>query len=305
MERASGHTAGGRRTGRAPIAGAWFTPYLFIAPFLVFFSAIFLGPAIYSLYLSFTRYRGFGTPRWVGLDNYAVILNYHTFWLLLRNSVFYWIAHSIPMMLIAFLLAILVHSKLAPWLKLFKAVIFLPQMLATVAAALLFQNFFGTRYGVLDSLLGIEIPWLTSQSLAPWTVVAMLIWRDTGYWFIIFLAGLTTINPDIDDAARIDGASELQRLLRITIPLMRPTFVFAFLVDAIVTLRLFAEPNVLAGKSGALAPDFVAPVLNLIVQNIRGGQFGLAAAIGWLLFIVIAAISFVMFRVMRERNTVQ
>ena len=154
----------------------------------------------------------------MGLDNYAVVLNYHTFWLLLRNSVFYWIAHSIPMMLIAFLLAILVHSKLAPWLKLFKAVIFLPQMLATVAAALLFQNFFGTRYGVLNSLLGIEIPWLTSQSLAPWTVVAMLIWRDTGYWFIIFLAGLTTINPDIDDAARIDGASELQRLVRITLP---------------------------------------------------------------------------------------
>jgi ABC-type sugar transport system permease subunit len=78
--------------------------------------------------------------------------------------------------------------------------------------------------------------------------------------------------------------------------------IFAVLVDAIVTLRLFAEPNVLAGRPGTLAPDAVAPVLNLIVQNIRGGQFGLAAATGWLLFLVIAAMSFVVFRLMRQRS---
>jgi len=85
---------------------------------------------------------------------------------------------------------------------------------------------------------------------------------------------------------------------------MRPTLIFAVLVDAIVTLRLFAEPNVLAGKSGTLAPDPVAPVLNLIVQNIRGGQFGLAAAFGWLLFLVIAAMSVIVLRLMRQRNIV-
>jgi ABC-type sugar transport system permease subunit len=297
-------TAAGKaqQEDRHSVGGGWVAPYLFIAPFLVFFGAFFLGPALYSIFLSFTRYRGFGTPQWVGLNNYAVVLNYDAFWLMLHNSVFYWVAHAVPMMTIAFLLAVLVHSMLARWLRLFKAVIFLPQMLATVAAALLFQNFFGTRYGVLDSLLGVEIPWLTDPNLAPWTVVVMLIWQNTGYWFVIFLAGLTTIDPEIDDAARIDGASELQRLARITLPLMRPTLIFAVLVDAIVTLRLFAEPNVLAGRPGTLAPDAVAPVLNLIVQNIRGGQFGLAAAIGWLLFLVIAAMSFVMFRIMRQRN---
>ena len=254
------------------------------------------------MFVSLTRFRGFGTPQWVGLNNYAVVLNYGAFWLLLRNSVFYWVAHAVPMMTIAFLLAVLVHSKLVRWPKLFKAVIFLPQMLATVAVALLFQNIFGTRYGVLDSLFGVQIPWLTDPNLAPWTVVIMLIWQNTGYWFVIFLAGLTTIDPEIDDAARIDGASELQRLARVTLPLMRPTLIFAVLVDAIVSLRLFAEPNVLAGRPGSLAPDEIAPVLNLIVQNIRGGQFGLAAAVGWLLFLVIAALSFVMFRIMHQRH---
>jgi ABC-type sugar transport system permease subunit len=295
-------TASTRRAYGPSAASAWIGAYLFVAPFLLFFGAFFLGPALYSLFLSFTRYRGFGTPRLVGFDNYTVALNYEAFWLMLRNSVFYWVAHSAPMMVIAFLLAVLVHSKLARWLKLFKAIIFLPQMLATVAAALLFQNFFGTRYGVLNSLLGMEVPWLTDPNLAPWTVVIVLIWRDTGYWFVILLAGLTTIDPEIDDAARIDGASEMQRLIQVTLPLMRPTLIFAVLVDAVVTLRLFAEPNVIAGRPGALAPDAVAPVLNLIVQNIRGGQFGLAAAIGWLLFTVIAAVSFVIFRVMRHRN---
>ncbi|HLJ20375.1 MAG TPA: sugar ABC transporter permease, partial [Stellaceae bacterium] len=155
-----------------------------------------------------------------------------------------------------------------------------------------------------DSILGVEIPWLTDATLAPWTVVVVLIWRDTGYWFVIFLAGLTTIDPDIEAAARIDGATEMQRLTRITLPLMWPTLTFALLVDAIMTLRLFAEPNVLAGRPGTLAPDAIAPVLNLIVQNIRGGQFGLASAVGWLLFVIIAAMSFLMLRIMHQRNAV-
>lgn len=298
--------AGGEKRVRAHRARwAWLTPYLFIAPFLISFVVLFLGPALYSLYLSFTKYRGFGTARWVGLDNYSTMLHYDAFWLMLRNSLFYWIAHEVPMMSLAFVLAVLVHSKLAKGMSTFKGVIFLPQMLATVAAALLFQNIFGTRYGVIDSVLGVEIPWLTDPTLTPWTVVALLVWRDTGYWFIIFLAGLTTIEPETNDAARIDGASRLQRLFLITIPLMRPTLVFAVLVDGIMSLRLFTEPNVLAGKSGTLAPDTVAPVLNLVVQNIRGGQFGLAAATGWLLFILIAGLSVGGFRLMRQGETVR
>ncbi len=285
------------RSARAVLA-----PYLFVAPFLLSFAGLFLGPAGYALYLSFTRYRGFGVARWVGLENYAVVLGYDAFWIMLGNTLFYWVAHAIPMMALALTLAIAVQRKAIRWTRTFKTLVFLPQVLASVATALLFQTIFGSHYGLIDRLLGFDTPWLTDPALSRWTVVAVLIWRSTGYWFIVFLAGLTTISPEIDEAAAIDGASAWQRLWRITLPLLRPTLIFAVLVDAIVTLRLFAEPNVLLGKAGALAPTAAAPLLNLVVEQMRGGMFGAAAATGWLLFSLIAVLTFALFRLMRERG---
>jgi ABC-type sugar transport system permease subunit len=276
-------------------------PWLFVAPFLLAFAGLFLGPAGYAFWLSFTRYRGFGVARWVGLDNYRFVLGYDAFWEMLGNTLFYWVAHAVPMMALALLLAVLVQRQAIGWTRSFKTLVFLPQMLASVATALLFQNIFGTHYGLVDRVLGFDTPWLTDPALSRWTVVFVLIWRGTGYWFIVFLAGLTTIPPEVDEAAAIDGATGWQRLVRITLPLLRPTMLFAVLVDAIVTLRLFNEPNVLLGKAGTLAPASAAPLLNLVVEQMHSGQFGAAAATGWLLFVLIAALTFAMFRVMRER----
>nr|WP_286193599.1 sugar ABC transporter permease [Boseongicola sp. H5] len=203
---------------------------------------------------------------------------------------------------IALGLALLVRSRLARYRRFFKTTIFLPQMIASVTAALVFQNFFGTTSGVLNGFLGMEIPWLTDPDLAPWAVVLILIWRGTGYWFVIFLAGLTSIDLEIEEAAKMDGANGWQRLWRITLPLMKPILLFAFVVDMVVTWRLFAEPNVLLGRAGTLAPIEQAPVLNLVVENIRAGQFGQAAATGWLLFIIIAVLTFVMFKLIGSKT---
>ena len=252
-------------------------PYLFISPFLLFFVVLFLGPSFYSLYLSFFRYAGYGESTWVGLQNYVAILKYPVFWTEIKNILFYWIAHAIPMMALAFGLAVLVNSKLVRYKNFFKPLIFIPQIIATVVAALFFQNFFGTQYGILNRILGVEIPWLSDMTLARWVVVLLLIWRGLGYWFVIFLAGLTSINPEVMEAGTVDGARTWQRLIYLTIPLMRNSFLFAFVVDGIVTLRLFAEPNVLAGKAGALASVEMAPVLNLVIENIRSARFGMAS----------------------------
>jgi ABC-type sugar transport system permease subunit len=260
---------------------------------------LFLGPALYALVLSFFRYKGYGSVRWMGLGNYRNMLRYSVFWIEMRNVLFYWVAHSVPMMVLAFLLAILVNSKLVLHKRLFKPIIYVPHVVAGVASALLFQNFFGTKYGILNTLLGVEIPWLTDMTLARWAVVVLLVWRGTGYWFVIYLAGLTTISEEVLEAAIVDGANPWQRLVRVTIPLMRNSFIYAFVVDAIVTLRLFAEPNVLAGKPGTLAAVGMAPVVNLIVEGVRSARFGQAAAVGWLLFIVTAIVSWIQFRLLQ------
>lgn len=277
-------------------------PYLFVAPFLLAFIVFFLGPAVYSLVLSFFRYKGYGTAKWIGLWNYQAILRYKVFWQGVSNVFFYWIAHAIPMMIIAFMLAVLISSKLVKHKSVFKPIVYMPQIVASVASALLFKNFFGTRYGILNSALGLTIPWLDDMNLARWAVVIMLIWRGTAYWFVIYLAGLTSISVEVVDAAIVDGANAWQRMTRITIPLMRSSFLFAFVIDGIVTLRLYAEPNILGGKAGDLCPAGMAPVLNTLMINMRSGRFGQASAVGWLLFLVIAAVSFVQYRLLRSRK---
>ena len=287
------------------VSGRWgelLTPYTFVAPFVVFFLGLFLAPAVYSLVLSFCKYRGYGPIKYIGLDNYRTILEYHVFWSMLKTTVFYWIAHAIPMMTLAFVLAVLVSSKLVTHKSIFIPLIFMPQIMTGVASALVFQNFFGTYSGVLNTILGTQTPWLEDMRLAKIAVVMLLVWRGAGYWFVIFLAGLTGISDEVNEAATVDGANVLQRLRYITIPLMRNTFLFAFVVDAIVTLRLFTEPNVLGAKAGTLAPVGMAPVLNLVINNINSARFGMAAATGWILFLLTVVVTAIQFFLVRSRK---
>jgi ABC-type sugar transport system permease subunit len=277
-------------------------PYLFISPFVISFLVLFVGPVVYSFVLSFFRYKGYGPAKFTGIANYETILQYHVFWTVLGNTFFYWLFHVIPMLAIAFLLAVLVRSKLVKWQSFYKPVIFLPNVVSAVVAALLFQSLFGTKYGVINSLLGIEVPWLQDQTLVKYVVVFILIWGGVGWWFIIFLAGLTSINPDLEEAALIDGASIWQRLRYVILPLMRGTFLFAFVIDGIYSLRLFTEPNVLVSLQGSLAPDYMAPLLNLLIGNLRSGRFGSASAVGWILFVLTVIISFFQFHILRDAS---
>jgi len=293
-----GGTAGaGKRSIRW---GDVLAPYLFISPFILAWLTLFIGPAIYSLVLSFFRYKGYGTATFLGIQNYKSILTYHVFWTMLGNTVLYWLAHVVPLMVFAFLLAVLVRSRLVRWKSFFKPIIFLPNVIAVVASALVFQSLFGTQYGVLNSVIGAQIPWLQDPRLTRYVVVLLLVWRGVGWWFVIFLAGLTAINTEVEEAALVDGASAWQQMRHITLPLMRNTFLFAFVIDAISSFRLFTEVNVLVGTGGGLAPVAVAPILNLLLSNLRGAQFGMSAAVGWILFVLVVVVTYIQFRLFQE-----
>ena len=116
--------------------------------------------------------------------------------------------------------------------------------------------------------------------------------------FIVYLAGLTSINPELEEAALVDGASAWQRIRFITLPLMRGTILFAFVIDAISSFRLFTEPNVLVAAGGLAHPD-MAPLLNLLLSNMRAARFGRSAAVGWLLFILVVMVAYFQFRILR------
>jgi ABC-type sugar transport system permease subunit len=286
---------------RAPSSLAFWdklVPYLFILPFIFSFFIFFVFPSIYSFILSFFRYKGYGSADFVGLDNYIALFIYPTFWTAVYNTVFYWIVHIVPVMTISFLLAVAVNSKLVRWKSFYKPIIFLPQITAAVASALIFKVIFATRYGVINNLLGTQIFFLEDAALMKWTVVALIMWRAIGWYFVIYMAGLTTISDEIQEAATIDGANAAQRLWYITIPLMRPIFLFAFMIDTIGSLKIYTEP-LLMFSTGMDAPTDIIPILSILTRNISGGNFGLASAVGWILFVMILLVSLLQYKLLR------
>lgn len=271
-------------------------PYLFILPFLISYVLFFLYPASYSFVLSFFSYKGYGKARFAGLNNYINLFTYNTMWQSLYNTFVYFILSFIPIMILAFALALMVRShSVRRFQGFYKATLFLPQVCAVVATSLSFKIIFGERVGVINQILGTKIAFLADLSLMKWTVIILIIWRAIGWYFIIYLSGLTTIGEDIIEAATIDGANTLQSILHITIPLMKPIFMLAFITNAIGSLKLYTEPNLLL--SGNYDPPMqVAPYINLIINNIQGGNFGMASAAGWFLVIVILILTLVQYK---------
>lgn len=277
-------------------------PYLFIAPFLISFLMFFAFPALYSLVLSFFRYKGYGTANFVGLSNYKTLLNYSAFWKAIRNTLFYFLGHIVPVMVGAFVSALILSSKRMKRVqKIFKPLLFLPQVVPVMATALVFRVIFATHTGVINQMLNLSIPWLEDTTLMRLCVLALVIWRATGWFMVIFLAGLTTINSDLYEAATLDGATFFQHTIHITLPLMKPIFLFAFVMDAISSFKLYTEVNVMIAGT-ANAPTDAATIMNMITQNLENGNFGGASAAGWLLFILIAVVSIVEQRLLRSED---
>ena len=132
----------------------------------------------------------------------------------------------------------------------------------------------------------------------------ILVWRDFGYWFVVFLAGMTSVNPELLDAATVDGAGVMQRVIHIIIPQMRNMIKFALIIDAISSIRLFSIPNIIVGQPGALSPTSIGPIMNLLVQNIQQGNFGRASTVGWLLFIVIGILTVIQMSAMKDTEDI-
>lgn len=277
-------------------------PYLFIAPFLISFAVFFVFPAGYSLVLSFFKYKGYGKATFVGLNNYYSLLHYSAFWKAIGNTLFYFLVHLLPVMGFAFLFAVLLQSeRIGKIRNVFKPILFLPQVVPVMASVLTFRVIFSTYTGAINQVFGLTVSWLDDPNIMRWTVVAYSVWRSTGWFMIIYLAGLTTINPSLYEAAILDGATSAQRIFYITIPMMRSIFLFAFIMDAISSFKVYTEVNVLLAGVGN-APTHAAPIMNLVTTNMKNGNFGMSSAAGWLLFLMILVISLVELLLMREKE---
>jgi len=277
-------------------------PYLYITPFMISFFIFFFIPAVYSLILSFYQYRGYGTMRFINIRNYVTLFTYSGFWISFRNTFFYFFLHSIPTIIIAFILAYMLQSKLMRGVqKYFKPVLFLPQVIPIVATALVWRIILSRDTGVINQIFGLSLDYLNEPSLQRWMVVVMMIWRAIGWYMVIFLAGLTTVSDELHDASLIDGANTLQHIFRVVLPIMRPIFLFTFIMNGIGSIKLYTEPTVLLNVGAEFKPN-VMTLMSVLISNLNGANFGVASATGWFVFLLVLIITLFWFRVLGKKE---
>jgi ABC-type sugar transport system permease subunit len=272
-------------------ARRYLTAYLFIAPFYLLFAVFSLFPILFSFYLSFTTWNGAGAVHLVGLRNYALLLSDGTFQQALLNTLMLWVGHALPMLPLALAVALLLDL---PWLRgrgLARAVFYLPNVTGVVPVALAFTLILDPRYGLLGfAMHGLGLPaiaWLTNPTYSKWGIIFFMIWRSTGWFVVIFLAGLQSVDGHLYEAAKVDGAGAWRRLRHVTLPGIAPILLFAVVVDTIGSMRVFTEPTILT--NGGPANSSLTLAMYLYSNAFQYAKFGYAAAISY----AIVAITFV------------
>ncbi|TCO26631.1 multiple sugar transport system permease protein/alpha-1,4-digalacturonate transport system permease protein [Kribbella steppae] len=274
----------------------------FILPNFLGFATLTLVPVLASLALSFLDWDSYSTPKWVGLANFERMIHNETFWTALRNTAYYAIGH-VPLTLCAALgFAVLLNQKLRG-VRFFRTALFFPYITSLVAVAVVWNMLLSPELGPVNQLLraiGIDNPpgWTTSTTWAMPAVILASVWRDLGYYMILYLAGLQTIPGELYEAAQVDGASAWQRFWSITVPSLRPTTFFVLIMLTISSFKVFDLVQVMT-EGG---PGRSTLVLSQVIfrEGITQGRFGYSSAVSMVLFVIVLTITLVQFQLQRR-----
>ncbi|NJM09152.1 sugar ABC transporter permease [Candidatus Gracilibacteria bacterium] len=260
-------------------------------------------PLAISFYLSFTDARLFGTPTFIGLENYRELLSDRLFHKALRNTFAFTLLALIFTTAPALFLAILLNERL-PGRLVFRTLFFLPVVASAVGVALLWRYLLNYDYGLINALLttvGLpRVGWLVSPQVALLSVVIVFSWQTIGYNMVIFLAGLQGVSRVLYEAASIDGANRWQLFVHVTLPGISPTSFFVVVTTLIQCLQIFDVPFAMGiTRSSTVGPaDSMLTIVTLLYrEGFLLNQKGYASAIAWALFLAIILITYLQFRI--------
>ena len=274
--------------------------YAFLAPGLLLFAAYRLYPLLEGLRLSFTNARlGRPTQQWVGLANYARLLEDTRFQVSLWNTAFYTVASTLPILAVPLVLALALNRGRLK--NLLRSVFFFPFTLSVVTVGLAWLWLLDPVVGPFNySLRALGAParsWLADPHTAMWAIILTTVWWVTGYYLVVYLAGLQGIPRELYEAAALDGAPGGRAFWAITLPLLRPVLLFVVVTHVIGSFQLFGQVFVLTGGGpGDATRTVVQHLYETAFQNFF--QFGAASAMAWVLFAVILAFSLLQFRLL-------
>ena len=280
--------------------------WLFVAPALGLIGIFFVVPVVAGLLLSFTDFDiySIGDPsavRLVGLQNYAHIVTDREFWGALRNTLIFVVAGGPLSVLTSLGAALLVNAKLVRGKGAFRLVLFSPFVTTLVAVAIVWRYLYHPHYGFIDYVLRrIGFPavdWLGDPHWAMPAIIFFSVWKTFGYNMLIFVAGLQNISEELYEAARIDGAGAWDRFRHITVPGLGPTFLLVGVTTMISQFQLFAEPYVMT--QGGPLRSTVSLILLMYEQGFRWWRLGYAAAVAFILLLLVLVGTLVQMRVQR------
>ncbi|MET8752264.1 sugar ABC transporter permease [Streptomyces sp. NPDC004667] len=268
-------------------------PYAYVAPFFTLFAAFGLFPLLYTAYVSLYRVelQTPGAMQWRGLGNYAALFSDSYFWTALRNTFTIGVLSTVPQLAMALGLAHLLNRRLRAR-TFFRTAVLLPYATSVAAATLVFAQLFGRDFGLVNQLLGLTgigpVDWQTGTVASQLAVSSIVVWRWTGYNALIYLAGMQSIPAELYEAAELDGASGWRQFVHVTLPGLRPTIVFTAVVSTIGATQLFGEPLLFEGSvSGGISHQYQTLGLYLYEQGWGFFHLGRAAAIAWVMFLLI------------------
>ncbi|MBN2618024.1 MAG: sugar ABC transporter permease [Spirochaetales bacterium] len=271
-------------------------PYIFISPFIISFLVFGLYPMGYSITMSFWKWTAGGPQEFRGFDNFVKLLTSDPYFKLsLWNSFVLMIFGSGLQHLFAIPLAIILDDKSIKGRDFFKLTFFLPYITSVVSIVLIFSQLYDENYGWLNyiivNVLGQDkVRWVTESVPIKTSISIMLNWQFIGWNTLIYLAGLQSIDESLYEAAEIDGATKIQQVFSITLPLLKPVIFFTLTLSIIGGFQIFEQPFVLLGgyeKMGGPGNAGLTSAFYLMATGFSYGRYGKASAIAWLMFIVV------------------
>jgi putative chitobiose transport system permease protein len=281
------------------------TPYLFLAPAVLFIGVFQVYPILAVVFYSFTNYNIVTPPVWAGLDNYARLLQDPIMWQSLLHSLIYLLVTP-TLIILSVVLAIVVNRKL-PGISFYRALFFIPVISGTIAVSIAWRMMLDTN-GILNAMLlsvGLikaPVQWMAEPSLTLLICMLLTTWMGMGYYMMIFLAGLQNISEDLYEAAQLDGCNNFQKHWHISVPGLRPQITFVAVISSIAALQVFNEVYILTGGQGGILNSGVTVVLYLWRWGFRLNQAGYASAIAMVLLAVTLAFSIINIR-LQEQGT--
>jgi multiple sugar transport system permease protein len=267
---------------------------LFLGPSLIGFLLFIVVPIVYSLFISFNSWDLLTPMKFIGIKNYIDLMHDVDFWHALKNTITFIIGYLPFVIVIGLAIALLLNSKLK-FKTFFRGMYFMPVVTSWVAVSLIFKWLLNGQYGLINYFLGllhITGPnWLTDPKTAMIAIIITSVWKDIGFIMVLYLGGLQNVSISLYEASALDGAGRWQQFLNITLPGLKNTTFFVLMISLINSFQVFDQVNIMtAGGPG--------DATNVLVQNIYNSAFnffemGYAAAMSWVLFLIIFIVSVV------------